>query len=75
MSGAASAAKPRRSASARHWWGTGKGGAQRQQDDEYNKRVAVVADDYAEWVHAGVMKKATLRAFVEFGLPFNGCLL
>ena len=40
-----------------------------------NKRVAVVADDYAEWIHAGVMKKATLRAFVEFGLPFNGCLL
>ena len=72
MSGAASAAKPRRSASARqsarhYWWGTGNGGAQRQQDDEYNTRVAVVAHYYAEWIHAGVREKDTLRAFVEFG--------
>ena len=47
-------------------------------EDEYIKRASVVADDaddYAEWVHAGVMKKVTLRAFVEFGSPFNCCLL
>ena len=57
MSGAASAAKLRRSASARHWRGTEKGGAQRQLEDGYNNRVAVVFDDYADWVHAGLMKK------------------
>ena len=51
-----------------------RAGAQCQLEDEYIKRIAV-ADDNAEWVHAVVMKKATLRAFVEPGSPFNSCLL
>ena len=59
--------------------GTGEGrekaGAQCQLEGEYIKRVAGVADDYAEWVHAGLIKKATLLAFVEFGSAFNSCLL
>ena len=71
MSGAASAAVRVSAALA----GTGRAGTQRHLDDEYNKRVAVVAGDHAEWVYAGVMKNATLRAFAEFGSPFNGCLL
>ena len=75
MSSAAPAAKPRRSASARHWRGTERAGAQRQLDDEYSKMVAVVVDDCPEWVHAGSMIPATLRAFAEFGTLFNGCLL
>ena len=53
----------------------GTAGAQRQLEEEYNKRVAAVVDDCAEWVHAGVMRRATLRASVEFGSPCNGCLL
>ena len=55
--------------------GRERAGAQCQLEDEYIKRVAVVPDDYEEWVHAFVMKNATLRAFVEFGSPFNSCLL
>ena len=48
---------------------------QRQLDNEYSKRVAVVVDDCAEWAHTGVMRKVTVRAFDEFGSPFIGCLL
>ena len=52
--------------------GTGKGGVQRQVDNECSKRAAVVVDDCAEQVHAGVMRKVTLRAFDEFGSPSTG---
>ena len=69
--------RPSRAGPRQHGTGGGRewAGAQRQLEDEYNRRVAVVVDDCAEWVHAGAMRKATLRAFVELGSPFNGGLL
>ena len=38
-----------------------------QQEDEDIKREAVVAYQYAEWVHAGVMKKAALVHLLRLG--------
>ena len=51
----------------------GKGGG--GPEDECSRRVAVAVVDSPEWADVDMMRNATSRAFVEFGSPFNGCVL